>query len=114
MTGYCIYCGQSFMTEAETEETANIDATMHCKCVKAIEHQRVENMRQQAEDHIEALFQDQPDETKELLKSAVENIAQRRINSATVKISERITATVKRGKDGIVVSRKFTEENTLE
>lgn len=114
MTGYCIYCGQSFMTEAETESVANIVATMNCKCVKAIEHQRVEDMRQQAENHVEVLFKDQPEETKELLKSAIENIAQRRINSATIKISERITATVKRGKDGIVVSRKFTEENTLE
>lgn len=114
MIGFCRFCGQQFMTEEEHQGMANNQATMNCTCDKAIAWKRVEEMKGSACDNIEALFTDQPDETKEELKKMVDLIAERKINSATLKISSRITASVAGGKTGIIVKRKYTEENSLE
>lgn len=114
MIGYCKYCGQSFMTEQTSEETANYQATMNCKCDKALEFKRVEEMKELAESNIDALFQDQTKPVREMLIIAATMIAERRMNSVTVKVSGKISATVAKGKEGIVVKRKYTEENTLE
>lgn len=114
MTGYCKFCGQSFMTQADSEEVANYNATMNCKCDKAMSFKYVEGLKESARNNVDALFQDQPEELKELMFEAIEHIADRRIASVQIKISTRITGTVARGKEGIIVKRKYTEENTLE
>lgn len=114
MTGYCRYCGQSFMTEEYEESAANYQATMNCKCEKALAFRDREEIKELAEGHIDALFQDQPAELTSIMKDAVANIAEQRISGITVKISKRLTATIARGKEGIVVKRKYTEENSME
>lgn len=102
------------MTDEIEEELANHEATMHCTCEKAIEYKRVTEMKEAACNNVDALFQDQPHDVTELFKEAIAQIAERRINSATIKISSRSSATLAKGKDGIVIKRKYTEENTME
>ena len=102
------------MTEADSEAEANYQATMNCKCEKAIEFKRVEEMKEAAYGNVDVLFQDQPEGMIAELKNTVDLIAERRIHSATFKISSRISATVGKGKDSIVIKRKYTEENTME
>lgn len=115
MTGYCKFCGQSFMAAGiDNEEEANEQATMSCKCDKAIDYKRVVEMKETACGNSDALFQDQSEEVRQLLRDAVNLIAERKINSISVKISSRLNANLKKGSDSIVIKRKYTEENTLE
>ena len=114
MTGYCKYCGQSFMTDETEEMAANYTATMNCKCDKALEFKRVENMKEMASNNARELFQDQSEAVIDLLIASIEGLAERHINQASFKINSRISATIAKGKDGIIVKRKYTEENTLE
>lgn len=126
MTGTCKFCGQTMIVEnAESQKAADEYASMHCKCDQGRNYRNIEDMKDAAKENAKALFTVPEDasekkihENEELLKlmnCIIENVAEGVIEKATVKVNERVTASIFiTTKDGIRIKKNYKEEYVLE
>lgn len=115
MLGHCKYCGQSMMTEAETQEAADYIAEMNCKCKEGMEHRNTENMIDDAKSNVISLFSDEDLETTDVMYKAIEALAAGSIKKCSIKINERTTCNIIRtSKDGIQIKKDYKENFVLE
>ena len=119
--GACKFCGQiiagTVIEGADTQEQANIKATMNCGCSDARELQKKEKQKKNAKANIKKLFvldneafESMQDESLiQMMYAAVDNISEDKLDSVTFSIpgigTARISANAKRG---IVVERRKT------
>ena len=126
MTGTCKFCGQTMKVEdAENQKAADDYASMHCKCKEGMAFRNIEDMKDAAKANAESLFplpekacEKETHDHAELLKlmnCIIENVAEGIIEKATVKVSERVTASIFiTAKDGIRIKKNYKEEYVLE
>lgn len=115
MIGHCRFCGQSMMTDCETEEAANDYAERNCKCPEGMELRNIEDMKEAAKENIVALFEDEADETIGLMMHCVDTLAAGKVSKVTISIDERTKASlIRTAKDGIQLKKNYKEDFVLE
>lgn len=126
MTGTCKFCGQTMMCEGSPlQSCADEYATRNCKCDEGRNYRNIEDMKEEAKQNAEALFQIDEfesiqEEVKnenllELLDALIDSVAAGIIKKATVKLNERTTASIFiTAKDGIRIKKNYKEEFVLE
>lgn len=125
-TGVCRYCGQLITVDPHpTQSDADDTASEVCSCPRAREERRVTEQIESANDRVNQLFGEQAEELGfkpivesgpvELLNTAVELIARRRISSMAVQIRGQCKAKVSfTAKGKIKVERSETRSSALE
>ena len=114
MIGTCKFCGQSMMTEEIDEEIANEIATEECKCEEGRRYRNIEDMKREAKNNVESLFESVHEPVRVIMNNAVDAIAAGACKTVTIKVNERIKAVVAQGKDSIKVSRIYNETSMIE
>ena len=126
MTGTCKFCNQTMIVQdAENQNEADNYATMNCNCKEGREYRNIEDMKDAAKENAKSLFTlpDNPtekqikehDELIKLMGNIIDNVAEGNIEKCSLKISERITASIFiTAKDGIRIKKNYKEEYVLE
>lgn len=107
MIGYCRFCGQSRLIEAEdgmTEEDANKRATELCECVDATHEAWKNSTLEVFGQDLEVMFGKRP-EIKRLLRYAGEQILDNKMIALTVRRSTEQTISLKLKDHGLCITR---------
>lgn len=114
MTGTCKFCGQTMLTNCTTQESADYEAEMNCKCQEGMNYRNTEDMKEAAKANINALFEDESDETVALMMHAVDVLAEGNIKSVSFKLDERTKGTLILTTDeGIKIKKNYKEDYEL-
>ena len=126
MTGTCKFCNQTMIVDgAENQQAADEYATEHCRCEEGRAYRNIEQMKKEAKENAADLFPlPEGANCKEkvrhelMLKTMnciIDNVADGIIQKATIKINERVTASIFiTAKDGIRIKKNYKEEYVLE
>jgi len=104
-TGTCRYCKQTMTIEApDSYKQVDIDneVSKKCSCPEATEIAKRESAINLAEQEIKTFFKERNDlsEVKDMLLKSVRPIAERKLQSITIKKNE-YKITIKNGKNGV-------------
>ena len=114
--GYCKFCGQSYMLEDDGEEHTqsylNELATEKCNCYEAGRYAWRQRVMETYGQDLHMIFQDDDKDLIDLLKKAGEKIAEDKINSCTLKVSDTKTIRVSLKNHGLCL--KVTDKKTME
>lgn len=115
MLGYCKYCGQSMMTDRDTQEGADYEAEMNCKCKEGMENRNTEDMKEAAKSNVNALFEDEDEITINVMYVTIDALAAGAIKKCSIKIDERTSCNlIRTAKDGIQIKKDYKENFVLE
>lgn len=113
MTGHCRFCGQAMITDGTTEEEANYEASMNCRCEAAKAWSRQQDTIENAKANAKGLFPEVSEELMGLMFSCINVIGGQHTNSVNIKINDRVKCSIFRKNESIIVRRSYKEENTL-
>ena len=114
MIGYCRFCGQSVMVDADadaTEEHLNDLATDKCRCDGAMHFAWKKRVLEEFDQDIEVMFKD-GDDLKGIIAQAGAMIINQEISSVSIKVKAGKTIGVGMKDKGLHI--KITEKNTME
>ena len=116
LTGVCRFCQQDrFVVGAgrcESQEEINEIATLECECEEGESWRNRQTSAQQAKDKLAEMFISEAEShaAEMYLRPAIEDIAENRIGSISIAITEKVSASVSmNGKGQIIVKRKEIE-----
>lgn len=121
-TAACRFCGQMTQIEDDlTKEQAEEEATVNCRCNKALEYQKEKLRKERALKNISVLFGEDAaqekrvgENTVNILRAAVEEIYSGEIAKVTINLRGSIKASVSQnGKGEINVERTETKKQKL-
>lgn len=116
MTGLCRFCRQDrFVVGAgkcKSQEEINEIATFECDCEEGETWRNRQTSAQQAKDKLAEIFISEAENNaaEMYLRPAIEDIAENRIGSISITLTEKVSASVSmNGKGQIIVKRKEVE-----
>ena len=115
-TAECRFCGQVVQMEDVdlTEEQAQEEATMRCKCIDAIRYRKEKNRRKKALENVKTLFGSEREAVLNLLNNAVESIGDDEMERITVNLYGGVKCTISQNSKGeINVERTVTKKQKL-
>ena len=114
MIGYCRFCGQSIMVEADadaSEESLNDLATERCRCDGAATFAWKKRVLEEFGQDVEMMFKED-DDLKEVITRAGALILDQDISSVSIKVKAGKTIGVGMKDKGLHI--KITEKSTME
>lgn len=116
LTGMCRFCQQDrFVVGAgkcKNQEEINEIATFECNCEEGQSWRERQTSAQQAKDKLAEMFISEMERNaaEKYLRPAIEDIAENRISSISITLTEKVSASVSmNGKGQIIVKRKEVE-----
>lgn len=116
LTGMCRFCQQDrFVVGAgkcKSQEEINEIATFECNCEEGESWRNRQTSAQQAKDKLAEMFISETEShaAEMYLRPAIEDIAENRISSISITLTEKVSASVSmNGKGQIIVKRKEVE-----
>lgn len=113
--GFCRYCGQIRMVEADDEAKANMKATSLCDCSEGKAARDAQQQAESARINIHILFKDEEPWVEKILTAGIEDMQAAKLKKLTIKTFDGVTAEMKISGNGIIsVERKETVTDHLE
>ena len=115
-TAECRFCGQVEQIEGVdlTEEQAEEEATMRCKCSDAVIYRKEKNRKKKALENVKTLFGSEREAVLNLLNNAVESICDDEMERITVNLYGGVKCTISQNSKGeINVERTVTKKQKL-
>ena len=115
--GCCVYCGQIGFVDVEEDtpdEVVDREVTLQCECPEAKVHSGRIKKQIKAQEKVDELFENHPEEVVEFLKAAVILVGEYKTGKITVdtnKIKATISLTTK---GNIKVERSVTRKEAVE
>ena len=120
LVGVCRFCGQTMVTDEETQDLADREATLNCKCPGAEIERTKESVKEELDDLIGELAPDngwEPVRPKvfETLTAVVDCIVEGTITSAAFRIDEtNLKLGRNKGKITVMRTKTITQGGTIE
>jgi len=115
--GGCVYCGQIGFVDVEEDtpdEVVDREVTLQCECSTAKAHAGRIKKQLKAQEKVDELFENHPEEVIEFLKAAVVLVGEYKTGKITVD-TNKIKATVSlTSKGNIKVERSVTRKEAVE
>lgn len=111
VTGFCNFCSQGRLVAVPddkefSQEELNKIATDECDCPNAETQRELEEKIRRAEYYIDNIVLPKEEHAKPLLQAAVPLLLDHKIKKMLINLDGRVTYTIYRGKDGMIIVQR--------